>query len=195
MKRFISILISLILCTTAIFAQEYEDDEDVYDDGYVYEQNGAGDRFLKIDLGANFPLNFDKQLWIGPAASVGFYYFINNYVAIGGDVILSYNLSIGNKPLITTPITFGAMVQPTLGKFEFPFMLNVGLASVSCQSNINFPAFAAKATAGAFYRWNETWSFGVSAHGYWIYQWVYNAPEKNDYGLFSSVDLSVRYHF
>ena len=32
MKRFISIVISLILCTTAVFAQDtYEDDDDVYD--------------------------------------------------------------------------------------------------------------------------------------------------------------------
>ena len=195
MKRFISIFISLILCTTAVFAQDsYEDDEDIYDDGYVYEQNGAGDRFLKIDMGANFPLNFGDQLYTGAAASIGFYYFLNSYFAVGGDVILSYNLSIGKKPLITVPVTFGAMFQPCLGKFEFPFMLNVGFATVSCQQLMYFPAFSAKASAGAFYRWNETWSFGISAHGYWIPQWYTNL-EYNDYGLFTSVDLSVRYHF
>ena len=79
MKRFISILISLILCTTALFSQDYND-EDEYDDGYVYEQNGEGDQFLKIDLGANFPLNFGSQLNIGAAASVGYYYFLSNNV-------------------------------------------------------------------------------------------------------------------
>jgi hypothetical protein len=193
MKRFISILFSLILCTTALFSQDYND-EDEYDDGYVYEQNGEGDQFLKIDLGANFPLNFGSQLYVGAAASVGYYYFLSNNFAIGGDAILGYNLSVGKKPLVTVPITFGVVYQPYIGKFEFPFMLNVGFATVSCQQLMYFPALAMKASAGAYYRWSETWSFGLSAHAYWIPLW-YTNKDYNDNGLFASVDLGVRYHF
>ena len=193
MKRFISILISLILCTTFVFSQE-TDDEDIYDDGYVYEQNGAGDQFLKIDIGANFPLNFDSKLYTGAAASIGYYYFLSNNFAIGGDAILGYNLSIGQKPLITVPITFGVVYQPYIGKFEFPLMLNLGFATVSCQQLMYFPAFAAKASVGAYYRWTETWSVGLSAHAYWIPLW-YKNKDYNDNGLFASVDLGVRYHF
>ena len=37
MKRFISILISLVLCTTALFSQNYDDDEE-YDDEYSDEE-------------------------------------------------------------------------------------------------------------------------------------------------------------
>lgn len=193
MKRFISILFSLILCTTFVFSQE-TDDEDIYDDGYVYEQNGAGDQFLKIDLGANFPLNFGSKLHIGAAASVGYYYFLSNNIAVGGDAILGYNVSIGNKPLVTVPITFGVVYQPYIGKFEFPFMLNVGFATISCQQLMYFPALALKATAGAYYRWSESWSVGLSAHAYWIPLW-YTNRDYNDNGLFASVDLGVRYHF
>ena len=195
MKRFISIVISLILCTTAVFAQDtYEDDDDVYDDGYVYEQNGIGDRFLKFDLGANFPMNFGNQLYIGAAANVGFYYFLSNYFAIGGDVLLSYNLSVGKKPLVTIPVTFGAIFQPYIGKFEFPITLNAGFATVTCQQMTYFPALALKGSAGVYYRWSETWSFGIEAHGYWIPQWYTNA-NYNDNGIFTSAALSVRYHF
>ncbi len=194
MKRFISILSAILLLSAAVFADDYYDDEDIYDDGYVYEQNGLGDRFLKFDLGANFPLNFDNKLYIGAGASIGFYYFLSNYFAVGGDVILSYNLSIGNKPLITIPVTFGAMFQPYIGKFEFPFMLNVGFASVSCQQMTYFPAISLKASAGVYYRWSETWSFGIDSHAYWIPMWHAN-PAYNDNGLFTSVGLSVRYHF
>ena len=193
MKRFISILISLILCTTFVFSQE-TDDEDIYDDGYVYEQNGAGDQFLKIDIGANFPLNFDSKLYTGAAASIGYYYFLSNNFAIGGDAILGYNLSIGQKPLITVPITFGVVYQPYIGKFEFPLMLNLGFATVSCQQLMYFPALAVKASAGAYYRWSETWSFGLTTHGYWIPLW-YTNKDYNDNGFFASVDLGVRYHF
>ena len=193
MKRFISILISLVLCTTALFSQAYDEEEE-YDDGYVYEQNGAGDQFLKIDVGAIFPLNFGDKLYPGIAASAGYYYFLTNTIAIGGDAILGYNMTIGKKPLVTIPITFGALYQPYIGKFEFPLMINLGFATVTCQQMMYFPALSVKASAGVFYRWSESWSLGVSAHGYWIPLW-YKNKEYNDNGLFSTVDLSIRYHF
>lgn len=193
MKRFISILISLVLCTTALFSQAYDEEEE-YDDGYVYEQNGAGDQFLKIDVGAIFPLNFGDKLYPGIAASAGYYYFLTNTIAVGGDAILGYNMTIGKKPLVTIPITFGALYQPYIGKFEFPLMINLGFATVTCQQMMYFPALSVKASAGVFYRWSESWSLGVSAHGYWIPLW-YKNKEYNDNGLFSTVDLSIRYHF
>ena len=193
MKRFISILISLVLCTTALFSQAYDEEEE-YDDGYVYEQNGAGDQFLKIDVGAIFPLNFGDKLYPGIVASAGYYYFLTNTIAIGGDAILGYNMTIGKKPLVTIPITFGALYQPYIGKFEFPLMINLGFATVTCQQMMYFPALSVKASAGVFYRWSESWSLGVSAHGYWIPLW-YKNKEYNDNGLFSTVDLSIRYHF
>lgn len=193
MKRFISILISLVLCTTALFSQAYDEEEE-YDDGYVYEQNGAGDQFLKIDVGAIFPLNFGDKLYPGIAASAGYYYFLTNTIAVGGDAILGYNMTIGKKPLVTIPITFGALYQPYIGKFEFPLMINLGFATVTCQQMMYFPALSVKASAGVFYRWSESWSLGVSAHAYWIPLW-YKNKEYNDNGLFSTVDLSIRYHF
>ncbi len=193
MKRFISILISLVLCTTALFSQAYDEEEE-YDDGYVYEQNGAGDQFLKIDVGAIFPLNFGDKLYPGIVASAGYYYFLTNTIAVGGDAILGYNMTIGKKPLVTIPITFGALYQPYIGKFEFPLMINLGFATVTCQQMMYFPALSVKASAGVFYRWSESWSIGVSAHGYWIPLW-YKNKEYNDNGLFSTVDLSIRYHF
>ena len=46
MKRFISILSAILFLSASIFADNYYDDEEEYDDGYIYEQNGAGDQFL-----------------------------------------------------------------------------------------------------------------------------------------------------
>ena len=197
MKRFISILSVVILFSAAVFAAD-NSDADIYDDGYVYEQNGAGDQFLKIDLSANFPLNFGSQLYVGGQVSVGYYRFLNQYFAVGGDLILGYNLSIGKKPLFSVPVTFGVMYQPYVGKFEFPLMLNVGFATLTCQSMTYFPAFTAKFTGGAFYRFSESWSFGLSSTTYWIPQWfLFENPKvhKADNGFFTSAGLSVRYHF
>lgn len=199
MKRIISILSVILLLSSAIFADENNDDEDFYDDGFVYEQNGAGDQFLKIDLAANFPLNFGSQLKVGGLVSIGYYKFINQYFALGGDVIIGYNLSIGKKPLFSVPATFGVMYQPYAGKFEFPLMLNIGFATITCQSMTYFPAFAAKFTAGAYYRFNETWSFGITSSTFWIPQGFWldkdTRGHKSDNGVFTSAGLSVRYHF
>lgn len=208
MKRFISIISALLLLSAAVFADDYYDDDEEYDDGYVYEQNGVGDQFLKVDLGANFPLNFGQQLKVGGMVSIGYYKFLSQYIALGGDVIVAYNLSIGNKPLFAVPFTFGVMYQPYVGKFEFPLMVNIGFATMSCQSMTYFPALSAKFTGGAFYRYSESWSFGITTTTYWIPQFFLldrntngaRAAEgyprqKVDHGVFTSAGLSVRYHF
>ncbi len=202
MKRFISILSAILLLSAAVFADDWYDDDEDYDDGLIYEQNGTGDQFIKIDLGANFPLNFGQQLYVGGLVSVGYYQFLNQYFAVGGDLLIGYNLSIGKKSLFAVPVTFGVMYQPYKGKFEFPLMLNIGFATVSCQSLTYFPAFSTKFTGGAFYRFSESWSVGITSTTYWIPQWFLIERIKHkdrnytvDNGVFTSAGLSVRYHF
>ncbi|MCR5189554.1 MAG: hypothetical protein K6C97_11520 [Treponema sp.] len=191
MKRFISILMTICLCTAAIFA---DDPGDEYDDGYIYEQNGAGDQFLSIDLFANFPLNFNGQLYVGAGASISYYRFITGNIALGGDLLIGYNLTIGEKPLITVPITLGILYQPYVGKFEFPMSLGIGVASSTCQTMTYFPSLAVKAYAGAYYRFAEGWSAGLNANAFWIPQWFQDS-QKNFNGLFASFGLGARYHF
>lgn len=196
MKRFISLLMAFCLCSTAIFADvddDYDDGND-YDDGYIYEQNGAGDKFLKIDLLGNFPLNFGKQLYPGAGAAVGYYSFISSNIAVGGEVDITYNLSLGLKPLIIVPITFGAIYQPYVGKFEFPLMAEIGVATLNSQNLNYFPAFTAKLGAGAYYRFIEGWSAGLNTNFYWIPQWCKDS-KNNDNGLFATAAIGVRYHF
>ena len=191
MKRFISILMILGLFTLSIFA---DDQGDEYDDGYIYEQNGAGDQFLKIDLFAIFPLNFDGQLYPGAGANLGYYRFISTNLALGGSAYISYNVTIGNKPLITVPVTFDVMYEPYIGKFEFPLSLGIGFGISTCQGLTYFPGLAVKATGGAFYRFTETWSAGLTASAYWLPQWFGDSSHNVD-GLFATAGLSVRYHF
>jgi len=205
MKRIISILSAILLLSAFAFAGDDSTEGDEYDDGFVYEQNGAGDQFIKIDLGANFPLNFGSQLNVGGMVSIGYYRFLNQYLALGGDVLIGYNVSIGKKPLFEVPVTFGVMYQPYIGRFEFPLALNLGIATVSCQSMTYFPAFTAKFTGGAYYRITETWSFGLSTTTYWVPQlfWIGEINSKDnpykgykaDQAWFTSACLTVRYHF
>lgn len=193
MKRFISILLTVCLCTTAIFAYEYDDDDD-YDDGYVYEQNGAGDQFLKIDIMGTFPLNFDGQLHTGGGLALGYYRFLSSNFGLGGSAIIGYNVTIGKKSLVTFPVTFGALYQPYAGKFEFPMTLEIGFATSSCQGLTYFPGFAAKATGGVYYRFTEAWSAGLSGSAFWLPQWKKDS-DLTRHGLFATGGLCARYHF
>jgi len=192
MKKLISVLAILCLCTTLIFAED--DEGDFYDDGYIYEQNGAGDRFLKINMMANFPLNFGSQLYVGGAVDAGFYQFISPTIALGGEVLVGYDVTIGEKALILAPITFGIMFQPTLGKFEFPMTAGIGISSTSCQGETYFPGFTAKASLGAFYRITEMWSLGLYGSAYWLPEWFTNSA-YNDNGFFATAGIGARYHF
>ncbi len=191
MKRFISIIFTIFVCSFLVFADEPGDE---YDDGYIYTQNGEGDQFLKIELAGFFPVNFGNQVYPGAALSIGYYRFFNEYFAVGGDVVVSYNLTVGEKSLVNVPVTFGVMFQPMINKFEFPLFAGIGFATVSCQSLSYFPALSLKAEAGAFYRLLDTWSFGISSNFIMIPQWFTDST-KNDVGLFCSINLSARYHF
>ena len=192
MKRLLTLLTVLLVFSGIAFAQE---EGDFYDDGYIYEQNGAGDQFIKADLYAHFPLNFKNKLYVGGGFSIGYYRFLTSLLSVGAELSPSYNISIGHKSLITVPITIGAIFQPYINNFEFPIGLSLGISSSTFENTFTyFPAFTAKAYIGAFYRINDTWSAGVSGSATWIAQWT-DPSEESYHGIFASAGLSIRYHF
>ena len=192
MKRFLSTLLILFFCSAFIFAEEDQGDE--YDDGYVYEQNGSGDRFIKISIEGLFPLNFNKQLKTGGSIELGYYKFLNKWFALGGEFLASYNISIGKKVLVMLPFTVGALFQPSYEKFEFPIYVTTGISYESFQSQDYFPSFTFKVSPGAYYRLNEMCSLGLSSTFMWIPQW-YSDPTYNKNGLFMTLAIGARYHF
>lgn len=191
MKRILSILLTLCLCSMAVFADEQGDE---YDDGYVYQQNGAGDRFLKIELDGLFPLNFGDSLKPGFGVNLGYYKFFSDKFAVGGEVMVTNSFSIGNKALFMIPLTGGIIFQPSAGKFEFPLLLNVGLATETWASMSYWPALTFKASAGVYYRFSESWSFGASTSFMSITE-LFAKNQKQQTGMFVTGALNARYHF
>lgn len=195
MKRFISLLIIFLTLSGFVFSQDYEDDsEDSYDDVYVYDSNGAGDKFLKIGIGALFPLNFQKQLKTGGEITIGFYRFLSKTIAVGGEFTPTYNQTIGDKVLVMFPITGGIMFQPCIGKFEFPMFAEIGIANETWQNMEIFPTFVTKLSAGAYYRITDSISLGFSTEFLWMPQW-FKDTSKNFNGLFETAAINLRYHF
>ena len=126
MKKIFSILTVLCVIAAAVFAQS-DGQGDEYIDDYVYEQNGAGDQLLSINLGANFPLNFDGQLYPGASASIAYYRFLTNTIAVGGDLIIGYNVTVGKKALVTVPVTAGVCFSHIRANSNFLFLPALGL--------------------------------------------------------------------
>lgn len=191
MKKIIAIIMTIFLCSFAAFA---DDQGDEYDDGYVYEINGAGDQIMKMEIGCFLPINFAKQLKPGASLGITYLRFIDSSIALGGGIQLTTNLSIGNKTFITLPIYFTMMYQPTIDKLEFPLEVSVGGSLHTMASISYFPALSLKGSAGAYYRFSETWSAGLTAAYTWSPEWV-KEKSKNFNGMFSTVSLNVRYHF
>ena len=199
MKKKLSaaVLFILVFMPFLSFTQKSEDNDEPNGIAeYEYKANGAGDQFLKIAIMPNFPLNFGEQLYIGGAAQLGYYRFLNNWLAVGGELMAGYNPTLGSNVFTFVPVTFGAMLQPSVWRFEFPFTFTAGFAFETCQNKKYFPGFALKAETAAFYRFSEGWSFGLGSDFLYLPEW-YTTTEnaKSDYGLFLTAFLAVRYHF
>ncbi len=202
MKRFLLILSALFLIGSSLFAED-SDDIEVQDEVQDEQaMNVRGDKFIKIALAGSIPLNFggnsfkdgESQLEVGGTGSIGFYYFLNEYMALGADLGFGYQPTIGSNIFNYIPLTFAAMFQPTLAKFEFPITLSVGAAVENYLSETYFPGLFLKAEAGAFYRINPTWSLGFTGTWVGMPQWFKNS-DYNYFGCFLDVGLSMRYHF
>ena len=177
------------------------DSEDEYTDGDYYEdeeirltQNGAGDQFIALKLMPLIPLNFDKQLSVGGALSLGYHRFLTQFIAVGADVMFAYNTTIGSNLFTVIPLTVGITFQPYIWRFEFPITLNVGAALENYLQYNYFPGLILKGEAGCFYRMNENWSFGLECQLMYLPQW-YSDSSKNDYYLGITATVGARYHF
>lgn len=177
------------------------DSGDDYTDGDYYEdeeirltQNGAGDQFIALKLMPLIPLNFDKQLSVGGALSLGYHRFLTQFIAVGADVMFAYNTTIGSNLFTVIPLTVGITFQPYVWRFEFPITLNVGAALENYLQYNYFPGLILKGEAGCFYRMNENWSFGLECQLMYLPQW-YSDSSKNDYYLGITATVGARYHF
>ena len=173
MKKFSKVIFAAFFAfftiASNIHAQSFQsadisamDSEDEYTDGDYYEdeeirltQNGAGDQFIALKLMPLIPLNFDKQLSVGGALSLGYHRFLTQFIAVGADVMFAYNTTIGSNLFTVIPLTVGITFQPYIWRFEFPITLNVGAALENYLQYNYFPGLILKGEAGCFYRMNE----------------------------------------
>ena len=218
MKRFL-ILLCMMISFSCIYAQEAAENtqsnqaEDEYiegdDDtsGFEFGTTLAGDQYIRISLGVDFPMNFpdfsslfqkDKsQLKIGGIGFLGYHYFITNNIALGVDVGFGFNVSIGSHVFNYVPVIFEGTYQFTKEKFEFPITAGIGFAWENFNSQHYFPGLVLKLGGGAHYRVTESWSLGLEASYMFMPQFcaLYDKNAENRMGHYTTIDLVARYIF
>ncbi len=218
MKRFLALFCALFVISGFAFADE-EVDVDINEDidqeqpstddeekdvtiKTSFNLNEPGDQYIKIGLMVTFPLNFggdfplyrEGKLTTGGAGMLGYHRFLTSWWALGADVYFGYHPTIGENIFTYIPLVISTTFQPTFKSFEFPVTLGVGAAMENYLSRTYFPGLILRGSAGVFFRATPSWSFGLEGDYMYMPQW-YEDSQYNDYGLFGSAILSVRYHF
>lgn len=218
MKRFLALFCALFMISTFAFAddgaeintnddidQEQPQTEDGEKDVVIKTNinlNEPGDQYIKIGLMVTWPLNFggswplyrEGKMSIGGAGMLGYHRFITSWWAVGLDVYFGYHPTLGENIFTYIPLVLNTTIQPTFKKFEFPITVGIGAAMENYLSRTYFPGLVLRASAGAFFRATPSWSFGLEGDFMYMPQW-YDDSKYNDYGIFSSLVMSARYHF
>ena len=218
MKRFLALFCALFMISSFAFAddgaeintnddidQEQPQTEDGEKDVVIKTNinlNEPGDQYIKIGLMVTWPLNFggswplyrEGKMSIGGAGMLGYHRFITSWWAVGLDVYFGYHPTLGENIFTYIPLVLNTTIQPTFKKFEFPITVGIGAAMENYLSRTYFPGLVLRASAGAFFRATPSWSFGLEGDFMYMPQW-YDDSKYNDYGIFSSLVMSARYHF
>ncbi|MDR0447610.1 MAG: hypothetical protein LBH07_02970 [Treponema sp.] len=210
-------VLSLLLLTVMAVSAQEADTNDEDEDGIYIESDWSidisrytrGDQTFCINLGLVKPLFFmdqnigklDTQMGLGGMGSLGYNYYLGPNFFLGGELSGMFSPTVGQNMFYMVPIGFRAGYQLLLSRFEFPLSLLVGFAPQSHNQRSYF-GFFSKPTAGAFFRLNNEWSFGLNTSFWWVPQWTGKTREHSNYsgnvnihGFFLEISAGVRYHF
>jgi len=207
-------LLILFLTTLTLFAQNDDDDEGEFfplesDWSRIANLYSKGDQTFCINLGLVLPLFFveqkegvmDNQMKLGGMGSLGYNYFLGPHLFIGAELGGMFAPTVGKNMFYIVPIGARVGYQFIFNRFEFPLSLMVGFAPQSYTQRSYF-GFFTKPTAGAYFRFNSDWSFGLNTSFWWVPQWTNKTRENtfhpgavNIHGFFLEITLAVRYHF
>jgi hypothetical protein len=175
-------------------------------DGYMPDLYARGDQTFTISLGVIFPtlfLNQGKPVDhhfnpVGGTGSFAYNHFLGSHFNVGGEIGVMFNYTLAKNTIFIIPFGLRAGYHLRISRFEFPLNLTVGMAPQR-YLDYNYLGFFMKGGAGAFYRFNPDWSFGLNVDWNWFPQWPREndafVPEKNMDGNIIGLTLSARYHF
>lgn len=142
----------------------------------------------QVGIGEN-----NTHLNVGGYGSILFQVFVNEYIALGGEI--GYQFNYDNEALVSdVPLEFKATVFPVQGKVDIPISLGFG-ASFLSRGNSTMLTPYISAEAGVDFYINDNWGLGVKS-GIWLIPELYFLTGRNQYnalGTFIPVTLAVTY--
>ncbi len=170
-------------------------------DGYSPSLYNKGDQTFSITLGTIVPLFYmrgtgelaENKTNIGGAGSLSYSYFLSHHFALGGEFGGMFAGTLGGNTLFVMPFGLKATWQFVASPFEFPLSVMVGGASYG-YLDTNYFGIIVKPSAGAYWRYNADWSFGINAAYWWLPQWTAD-NYTTIYGNMLELTLTARYHF
>jgi hypothetical protein len=193
-----------------LFAQEdTEETPPIESDWSEYRPNlySRGDQTFNMQLGMGFPLFYadqalgvlDTNMNFGGLATLSWNYFLDPHWSLGVEVSGAFFSTKGKNNYYIVPFGFKAGYQLIFRRFEFPLSLMIGAAPQMRLGGSYFGLFA-RPGAGAFFRFNPDWSFGIFTGFWWVPQWTGKSetghPGKvNIHGFFLEAGIGARYHF
>ncbi|ULQ60604.1 hypothetical protein K7I13_04805 [Brucepastera parasyntrophica] len=203
MKRSIFLLFFLLSTITALAAQTGPETEQtpLPESVYEYEPIRVGDQFMRVGLGADFPLFFQSSdgintttnLKIGGTGSIGYSRFVTSRIALGGEINFAFNSTLGQNILFYLPVLFKASYVFVAGRFHIPISVALGMAFQSYNS-VTYFGMAFKPEVGVYFQYNPDWSFGISS-AWNILPQLYKENRYNRTAHLLDVLASVRFHF
>jgi hypothetical protein len=203
-KAGIFFILMLVILPVLLYAQE--EDEEPSDDSewdfYETDFYSAGDKAFTVSAGIIFPtfflrdgvkINHNLTPPIGYTGSLGYTFFMNSRFFAGGEIQGMFIATLARNSLFIIPIGARLGYQFILSRFEFPISVALG-AAFHRYLDLGYFGFYLKGGAGAYFRFNADWSFGINAGWGWFPEWTPREGESIDAHIVD-VLLSVRYHF
>lgn len=196
MRRFLILFFLCLMLTAGLYAEEPV--------AQSPPQYSLGSQMFTFRAGPVLPLFFyfpqdidpivtDMHLQTGGYGSIGYQGFINQTVAIGGELGYFFAYSLSD---LYTSVPFQAKVTyiPVQGTFEVPLSFGLGFA-YNTYKEATYLSLFASAEVGLTWFFNQEW--GISANvGYYLIPELYGNPPLNfDIALanFMPIIISINY--
>jgi len=196
------VILLLLLTFLPFLLAAQEEDEDPEWDYYYDDVHSRGDQTFIISLGTIFPTVFfnngskiDHKFKppVGGTGSLSYHYYFNKNIFIGGEAGGLFINTLGGNTAFIIPLGVKGGYQFNYRKFEFPVSLTLGVSWHVYLSMKYFGPYL-KAGGAAFYRLNNSWSFGVNSNWFWFPEFT-GDKSKNVHGNMIDITLCARYHF
>jgi len=143
----------------------------------TYDHRVQGDRSLTIQMGPIFPLAFQTwagsfsptNLSLGGTLGIDLDFYLDDTFRLGGGLRGMAAVGPNDYTLFIVPITLRATWEFRYYPFSFPVGIGAGFSFTNYRTQTSFDPILMP-TAGAYWNMSSSWSFGLDASPWIIFQ-------------------------